>query len=226
MKRIGIIADAHANIAAAEAALNVLDDCSQIIHLGDLLSLGPRPLETLTLMLTNKVVCLMGRDDAAYANDEGDDSDEERRWLNEELGPEHKKTVQRWPYQLNALIGKQQIKLLHYALIDGYRFKDHHPGPETCPKHLHEAYRGVNSSVIVFGSDHRPCNEKYHGKHYLSPGSLGCAREPQALIIEERGQSMYISRRAVKYNQEIVREQIEAAHPPSRREKVLNFFFS
>jgi hypothetical protein len=67
--RVGVIADAHANLPATAAILEALTHrhCTTIIHVGDAIGIGPHPGEVLSLLIEREVVCVMGNHDEWFA---------------------------------------------------------------------------------------------------------------------------------------------------------------
>ena len=55
--RIGIFTDIHANLPALQKALDVFEKkhCDQIIHIGDLVGIGPYPKECMQLHYLKKI---------------------------------------------------------------------------------------------------------------------------------------------------------------------------
>lgn len=63
--KIGFFGDVHANLAALEAALDVLDeaDCDQLVCTGDVVGYGPSPAECIRLVRTRGIPCVLGNHD-------------------------------------------------------------------------------------------------------------------------------------------------------------------
>ncbi len=98
--KIGIISDIHANLAALQAVLEVLDreGCIKILCSGDIVGYGPQPRECLELVRERGILCVRGNHDdmmvsSARFKKLRDDvrnatqwtrtqlTDEQRRWL-------------------------------------------------------------------------------------------------------------------------------------------------
>jgi predicted phosphodiesterase len=68
--RLAVLADAHANLPALEAALGAVRSlgCDAVYHLGDLISIGPYPAECLRLALATPGLRLtLGNHETVYA---------------------------------------------------------------------------------------------------------------------------------------------------------------
>jgi predicted phosphodiesterase len=92
--RIGVIADAHANLAATRAIPDTLDQChcTTIIHAGDAIGIGRHPAEVLSLLIERVVCCVMGNHDgfafgltSAHAVRMHKDALEHERWTQAQL---------------------------------------------------------------------------------------------------------------------------------------------
>ncbi len=65
MPRYGIFSDVHANVAALEAVLAVMDEagCDQLLCCGDIVGYGPSPSECLRLIRERNIPCVLGNHD-------------------------------------------------------------------------------------------------------------------------------------------------------------------
>jgi len=224
MARIAIIADAHGNLAATTAILNELKEqnCQKIIHAGDAIGIGPYPRETLELLIDEDVLCLMGNHDAAFAyqNHQSDDQEEIEhfKWVADQLEDDHRRLVQDWHYQLNLKMAGQRIKITHYALSDDCHFRPIiDKGDDYRREDLEQLWHSVSADYIIFGHDHRPCDQQYNGRRYLNPGSLGCGRAARAIIIEDRGSRLNIKEVVVEYDRDSVATAMEERKVPKYR---------
>jgi len=70
--RVAFISDIHANLTALNAVLTDLDShkVDQIISLGDIVTLGPQPIEVLEKLRELNCVCVKGNHDAAILKPE------------------------------------------------------------------------------------------------------------------------------------------------------------
>jgi putative phosphoesterase len=182
-----VIADAHANLPATSAALDALEArrCTTVVHVGDAIAIGPHPREVLSLLRERDVTCILGNHDSwfAYGLPERWTTQmsagelEHQHWTHAQLSDADRQTVREWPYQVSMKVGTKRVVFLHSARRPDGEF-DLIQDPS--PSDFERLYRLVAGDVVVFGHDHRPFDIAYHGRRYLSPGSLGCHDRPEA----------------------------------------------
>ena len=124
MKRIGVIADAHANLPATRAALDALEAarCDEVIHAGDAVGLGPHPGEVVALT-ERGVLCVMGNHDELAAFGLPDPvpcwmskgEAEQQRWIRNQLTQRQLDILRTWPYELTHRCGEATVACIHYA---------------------------------------------------------------------------------------------------------------
>ncbi|MDW3650784.1 MAG: YfcE family phosphodiesterase [Bacteroidia bacterium] len=188
--KIGIFTDIHANLPALEKSLQFFEKegCDQIIHIGDMIGIGPYPKECLELAFTYpNLECVMGNHDYYFAHglpDKNWMSEEEiahQNWTHDQLKDELKEEVAKWPFQIDIqLKDDYKISFLHYALKEnGWDFKSIAKDPDE--KSMDEVFAEVDANLILFGHHHI-----YHyfktQKEYFNPGSAGCWNKPIARL--------------------------------------------
>lgn len=194
MKRIGVIADAHANLPATVAVLDALSDqaCEAVVHLGDAIGIGPHPAEVLELLIQRDVIGLMGNHDELLALGLPEArpswmSEEEaahHRWAHAQLSEAHREVVRRWPYELELRLGAQDVALLHYARRPDGSF-EHIVEPSASD--LARIYGLTPGDVVMFGHDHRSYDLMFEERRFINPGSVGCHNrsEARAVVLTE-----------------------------------------
>lgn len=204
MKRLGVIADAHANLPATRAALDALraEACEMIVHLGDAVGLGPHPAEVMDLLAARDVICLMGNHDELQTLEgafvSADVSEpllaaltEEHlphyRWVHAQLSERHREQLRSWPYELELEMGSRSLHLLHYPRnADDGAFR-RVAETSAAGEDLAELFASVPGDIVLFGHDHA-CHDVHHGgRRFIDPGSVGCNDRPvaRALLLSE-----------------------------------------
>lgn len=226
LSRIGVIADAHANLPATVAALDALVDagCTTIVHAGDAIGIGPHPAEVIELLLDRRVRCVMGNHDAWFAfglpeprpawMSEGEV--EHQRWTHRQLSDAHRAAARRWPYELAVEVGDATATLVHYARTPSGGFA-HLRRPTA--EDFDRLYADLAGGVVVFGHDHRPYDLSFGGRRFLNPGSLGCHDRPEAraLVLAPAGAgNVEVSRLAIPYDDAALLADFDRRRVPER----------
>jgi putative phosphoesterase len=185
--RIGVIADAHANLPATVAALDRLaeSDCAAVVHVGDAIAIGPHPREVLALLLERDVACVMGNHDAWFAfglpsprppwMSEGEL--EHQHWTHAQLSQAQREAVRAWPYELRMRLGTSTVAFIHYGRLADGEF-DYVKEPTGAD--FDRLFSQVPADLVVFGHDHRPFDLSFQDRRFLSPGSCGCHDRAEA----------------------------------------------
>ncbi|MEL6256450.1 MAG: metallophosphoesterase family protein [Bacteroidota bacterium] len=180
--KIGIFTDIHANLPALEKSLQFFESegCDRIIHIGDMIGIGPYPKECLELALSHpKLECIMGNHDYWFVyglpkqNWMGPEEIAHQNWTHQQLNEAFRKEVEKWPFQIDWQAKTNfKISFLHYGLKEsGWDFKSIAKEPNE--KAMDEVFADVDAKLIFFGHHHIYHHFKTH-KEYFNPGSAGC----------------------------------------------------
>ncbi|MEM6801692.1 MAG: metallophosphoesterase family protein [Bacteroidota bacterium] len=224
--KIGFFTDIHANLPALKAALYFLEKegCDRIIHLGDMIGIGPYPRECMDLALGHdKLECIMGNHDYWFAQGLPENnwmSEEEiahQNWTHAQLSGEMKGEAGKWPFQINwQASNDQKVTFIHYALKENaWDFKSIVREPDE--DSMDQLFQEVNADLILFGHHHI-----YHSfdtkKQYFNPGSAGCwnkAVARLAFLYVEKGE-IVIKRAFASYKDGNMMEVFDERNVPSR----------
>jgi predicted phosphodiesterase len=187
MRAIGVIADAHANLPATAASLDLLQrrECDLIVHVGDAIGIGPHPAEVLCLLPERHVCCLMGSHDELLALGLPAErpawmtggEERHRRWVHAQLSAAHREAVRAWPQARPLDVRCHAVTFLRYARRPDGTFDDL---AEPSAAGFADLYGTTPGGVVVFGHDHRAFDLSSGGRRLVSPGSLGCNDSAQA----------------------------------------------
>ena len=200
-KKIGVITDVHGNIEALNAILQLLDGekCDEILHLGDVVDIGPNSRECLDLLLSRKdVTLLLGNHDRDFALNHTAVRNlshvpaEHKEQVFATLTEEQRQTVAKFPLYVTRNCGKSTLVFTHYAFksqptsFDVFPFMPLETEP-TAEKfdEIFSSLDTVNCDAVFFGHKHEPCD--IVGKRlYVDVGSVGCHPDPVArgVVIE------------------------------------------
>jgi len=187
--KIVVMTDVHGNLPALQAALAAISNegFDAILHLGDVIGIGPFPAECLdTLLNQPNIRFIMGNHDAWFANGlpnpqpawMSDGEVEHQQWTHEQLDSELQATVAQWPYFLQDEFEGVTVSAVHYARQP--KSDDFQPIiREPSISDLENLFEEYDSDLILYGH-HHPFADVEGKVRYINPGSLGCSRVPIA----------------------------------------------
>ena len=189
--KIGIFTDLHANLPALEICVNRFKEleCDIIVHVGDLIGIGPYPKECMELATSVKnMEFVMGNHDhwygyglphpiPEYMNSEEVDH---HRWTHAQIGDQYKDVVKSWKFSVALRIGDFCFNFRHYGLNKEKNwFKQHIKDPTI--NELDQLFGDVESDIIFYGHNHE-ANDQVGRSRYVNLGSAGCFTSPLARI--------------------------------------------
>jgi predicted phosphodiesterase len=229
--RIAVMADAHANLPALQAALDDIrrEGCDAIAHLGDAVGIGPFPAETLRLLLSlPNLWAVQGNHDAWLAYGLPDPRPEwmsegewvHQGWVRAQVDDDLRRAVAAWPRMVDRQIQGVRSVFTHYAMAaDDVDWQAVVREPSAADlDRIFGAEVGAGTSgaaVVFFGHDHEPSDRRGHAR-YVNPGSLGCGRRAEArwvLATFENG-ACAIEFRAAPYDDAPLLRAMEERHVP------------
>ena len=177
--RIGLLADIHANLPALEAAYASLTaaSCDVIVNLGDAITIGPYPAETLDFLRARGISSIAGNheDDAVLGFTDDLDrrmGDGERKhylWTHAQLSQEDVSYLASLPHTLEIPSSGGSVLCVHYYLADG-RVADNRF--EVVRTTLEGAF-GQSHDLIAFGHTHHGLVDNERAPCFANPGSAG-----------------------------------------------------
>lgn len=227
MKKIGVIADPHANLSALEAVLDDMPSVDRIICAGDLVGYGPQPNEVLELARAEGVHSILGNHDHAVVSEKfGSLSDlaaKVARWTREELTEEN----------LNFLKGLPEKSEIEE---EGYKIFMAHGTPRNPLKEylylgssnrtLVRMTQGTDADVIVLGHTHVSLERTIQGKLLINPGAVGQPRDrnPKAsYMVLKLGRKKDLIQNRISYDIEKTVQKIKDLELPEKFATRLHF---
>lgn len=225
--RIGVISDAHNNVAALDAALAefAARGVDGVICLGDIIGIGPFPEETVRRMMGigNLLACVRGNHEGYLLNGIPARMDEPEasyhRWEHARLSGASRAFLASLPMEARLTLEGVSIYAAHYPLADG----------DFAPIHREGVFaRFPAADVCLYGHDHRRLIDRRGGRLYADAGSLGCpgrfsGRAPAGILTVEAG-TAEIEPVDVPYDADAVISAIRALHYPAM-DDVLRIFY-
>ena len=193
--KIGVITDVHGNLAALKAILQLLDEekCDEIIHMGDVVDIGPYSRECLELLLSRKdVTMLLGNHDRDFVLNQtvvrslSNVPSEHKQQVFATMTDTHRQIVKDFPLYAIRHCGKSTIAFAHYAFKLDWTDMETYPfmplQVEPTVENFDEIFTcldALHCDAVFFGHKHEPCD--MIGKHlYVDVGSVGCHPDPVA----------------------------------------------
>lgn len=207
--RVGVISDVHANLAALEAVLDVLDaeDVELVVHAGDAVGYGPSPNECIGLLRERAALGVAGNHDLAVtgALDSSSYAWLARRvidWTRNVLTPENRLWLEALPDRLEL----EGMVVAHGSLDSA---EEYVRTPEQADAQL---ARLSPETRLVLGHTHIPL---WHAGRLLNPGAVGQTRDGNIVarfaILDEGTAEL----REVPYDVRRARRALRAAGLPA-----------
>jgi putative phosphoesterase len=232
--RIAFISDIHGNFTALQAALADLasQPVDQVVCLGDVVTLGPQPRETLDAIRKLNCIHIMGNHDEAVLDPESAEEHEiashlipDLRWCRERLSAEELDFIASFkPMQEIRLPRGNRILAYH-----GSPLSNTHIIQATTPnKDLDVFLKEQNSEIFIGGHSHIQMTRRYGGKLILNSGSVGNAFKSayvrgkpvyllpwaEYMVIEQNGDSLRVEARRVYFDTNALLEKVRTSGVP------------
>ena len=183
MRRVGVIADVHANLPALIAALSELEriGVDAIYAGGDLVGYGPHPVGVCQLLQSRSIASAYGDHDYAVGHDlaecGGADATAVERelarrslaWTRSHSDEWTREFLRGLPFDLRFTLGANRIRLMHGSPRSAREYLFEHQPTITFEQIATES----DCDVLVFGGSHRPWIGKYAGVLFVNCGSVG-----------------------------------------------------
>jgi putative phosphoesterase len=229
--RIAVISDLHGNLEAVEEVWDSFHDIDRIICLGDLVGIGPDPLEVLERVVDDsRIIRVMGNHDVNTRDrtELGPLQHVPRKphhdWVREMLGDSSEELTA--PLSSRLVLGSKEITFMHRHPDDCGSKVPYFDRP--FPEVIDDFYADVSGDILLFGHTHIPLMlVGDHGRIYINPGSIGAENggiATYAVLDDENGRSPGITLRKIKYDIERVRRKIERRKVPYWQFILKNFF--
>lgn len=200
MQQCAVLTDIHANLPAFQAVIADAQarGCTRFYHAGDLISIGPYPAEVVDLARDVHLRTVLGNHemwvrDGLPLNPTPVLSDEElqhQHWTHSRLNKSQRDYLRALPLVIDETVEDVRLHIVHFALADdelGYQGI----GFSASDEETLALFSDIDADLICYGHLHnRRVNQLYQGRHFLNPGSAGCAPHscaPYALVSIEKG---------------------------------------
>lgn len=240
MKKIGVFTDTHGNLPALKLMLDYFqtEGCEEILHLGDIVDIGPRSKECFDLITqTPNITCVLGNHDRdfvlnnPYVRPFSHVPTEHKMQVFSTLTEADRQLAKKFPLYVTRNCGGQRLLFCHYPFewetantyLDNFPFKliENTQTPQNFDKLMSDM---GDFDAIFFGHKHEYADVV--GKRvYVNVGSLGCHPNAwaQGVVIEYDDNNWSYYRVRIPYNPEMVRQDMIQNVPHG--EQLYNFYF-
>lgn len=232
--KIGIFQDIHANFPALKKSLEIFKEhnCEKIVHVGDLIGIGPHPKEVFDLAIKTKdILFIMGNHDHLYAYGipiprpalMNEVEYGHQLWNHQQLGEEDRKIMQAWNFIEQYKMGTKKVTFMHYGFDEKTKwFKNHIQEPTVTQ--MDQMFEEITTDMIFYGHNHFPSDLTGNAR-YVNLGSAGCNNisEVRLGILEMREDKLHLEKIVASYNDDGLMEDFELRKVPAREFITKNF---
>ncbi|MCK4514487.1 MAG: metallophosphoesterase family protein [Spirochaetaceae bacterium] len=221
--RIGLLSDIHANLPALEAAFERLtrEGCDIIVNLGDAISIGPFPAETVQFLRDHDISSIAGNHEndlvlgftAESERQMGQGEREHYRWTHGRLSSADVAFISKLPHTLDLPADAPRIHCVHYCL-SGSRVAD--IKIDLGRPSLERAF-GTEHEIVAFGHTHRALIDREKPPYFINPGSAGLHHTggPSVMIVDIReGREVDFRILPVEYDHRLVLSELKRRAVP------------
>ena len=181
--KIAVFSDIHGNYQATKVILDDIkkNNYDKVICLGDIIGIGPKPKETLELILNNDIDIVLGNHELYYLkgididkNIVEDSEKEHHRWIHECIKDIPKEKLN-YPLSKEININGKKLVFQHYMLnsndypFESISIKDTEGLENYC--------ENMTPDYMFVGHEHRPFEIHKNNKNIICVGSSGCVRD-------------------------------------------------
>lgn len=222
--RIAILSDLHANLPFAESAVRRarMHACDRIVHLGDLIDIGPWPAETIDFLVSEGVDLIRGNHDE-YPSlgltpgvEAGATSDimAQLAWTHAQLRADHLALLAGLPTSVDALVDEWRVRFQHYLLRDG-RVSEEWLGDDT--ESYFPRFGVAPGQIVCFGHIHKRIWQFDGTRGILNPGATGLHGDGDAwfAVLVVREMSVWVEWHAVESSADLVVGELQRRAVPA-----------
>jgi predicted phosphodiesterase len=233
LKKYGVFTDTHGNLAALEKIYAYFREikCDEIIHLGDMITMGGQSRECLDFFFSKEITLIKGNHDIDYVKNRVERRGESRvpqrhkEFVFESIGEGYREKIDALPLLIYRDIGGKRVAFLHYALsaVTGITFIPIFQQPTR------EIFDGIfaplEADAVFFGHKHEPIDLTGNAL-YVDVGSVGChnCAEARGVVIEEKHNGFTYKRIALPYDRKGVFLTMQRLNVPCA-EEIFDYYF-
>ncbi|MDD3831485.1 MAG: metallophosphoesterase family protein [Clostridia bacterium] len=198
MKKIGVFSDTHGNYLALTAIMGLFrqQGCTEVIHCGDMITMGGQSMECLDYFFHSNIILIKGNHDRGYVLNivnqakQSYVTQEHKEFIYASLGGKYQQEITKLPLVVHKQYGKTRFAFCHYALSKDAHFVWTPIYDNPTAEIFDQIYDPIDADVIIFGHKHEP-TEIVGRKSYIDVGSVGCHKQALAkgiiITIDDNG---------------------------------------
>lgn len=227
--KIAVFSDVHGNYQATKAILDDINkhNFDKVICLGDIIGIGPKPKETLELVLNSNIDIILGNHDLYYIHGIKIDSDitgeneiAHHKWVHDSLEKDIPREKLDYPLYEELNISGKTFRFEHYMLK---QVQDNDPYPYLeigikNMKDLEDNCENMNYDYMFVGHEHRGFNIEKNNKHLICVGSSGCVKTNKTFytIVDIDNNNVTISKKEIEFNRDEFIKDIKSYKYPDQ----------
>lgn len=178
LMKIALISDLHANSVALEAFIREIprQGITQVVCLGDTISLGPDPVRTLRLLQEKAWPCIQGNHDEYLLRPERIEELVKspllvaaEKWCLNRLSAEDLKFIRSFKKSHEIQAGSLKLMMFHGSPSSNCEDVQ----PEASEERLDQQLGSTPGDILVFGHTHIQSARRHRDRWVVNPGSLG-----------------------------------------------------
>jgi predicted phosphodiesterase len=224
--KLAVFSDIHGNYQATKAILEDINKnhFDKVICLGDIIGIGPKPKETLELILNSNIDIVLGNHELYYTkgleiDDKITKEDEikHHHWVHECIKDIPKEKIN-FPLFKEISINGKKIIFQHYMLskntsINPYPF-------ETISiknmKDIDEYCKNMEYDYMFIGHEHRAFEVHKNNKHIICVGSSGCVNNKTFYTVIEINDDIKITKKEIEFDKDVFINDLKSYNYPDR----------
>ena len=211
--KIAVFSDIHGNYQALKAIICDINknNFDEVICLGDIIGIGPKPKECLELLLDSKITIIAGNHDLYYKDGleicnkiMSENEIKHHRWVHECIRDISKEKFN-WPLSKKIDINGKKLLFQHYMLSKNIE-KDPYPFEKITIKNMQyiEDYcKNMDCDYLFIGHEHRAFEVHENNKNIICVGSSGCVKTNKTFYtIIDIDDGINITKREIEFDRD------------------------
>jgi len=230
LKRIAVFSDIHGNLEALEAIIKDIDrnNIDEVIYLGDIIGIGPKPKECLDIIMNSRIKMVKGNHEVYQADDfwfnnTTQNEIEHRKWIKGLLNEKELEFIENLPMEIEELINGNLFTFSHFFLNKEKAYFE--PLNILGDERIFEVANNTNTDYMFMGHSHDPFQISNHGL-FTCVGSSGIRRDNKTFytIIETLEKSVRITKKVLEYDKNKFEETLKSIDYPDK-ELIMKSFY-
>lgn len=232
--RIAVFSDIHGNLSALEVILQDIskNNIDEVICLGDVIGIGPKPKECLDLIIENNIKLVLGNHELYYLKGSKINKSMNKgeilhhEWVKSNLKEEHHNYLKNCSLALDYKFNNKTISFSHFLIQDIKADDPFYSLNILKDNTIDKISKDLINDYTFIGHEHTPFVINNQEKHLIDIGSSGCIYDniTKYTIIDISDEIKYITKN-ITYDRNKLVEQIKSNNYPDRN-TIASIFFN